>query len=90
MLALALPFTLVPLIKATSSQQLMGSFRNSPAVGLLSWAACSLIFSANLLLLLHWLFPDEDEEGDLLDMALSLASEKPLLVSPSAPPPGDP
>lgn len=82
-LALALPFTLVPLIKATSSKQLMGKLANSQTSSLLSWAACSIIFGANLLLLLHWLFPDEDDEGDIPDMAVALASEQPLRVRPS-------
>lgn len=82
-LAVALPFTLVPLIKATSSRQLMGAFRNSPTSELLSWAACSVIFLANLLLLLHWLFPDDDDGEDLLDVAVALATQRPLQARPS-------
>ena len=54
-LALQLPFTLVPLIKATSEPQLMGEFANPPIVQLLSWGATTLIFLGNLLFLFNML-----------------------------------
>jgi hypothetical protein len=56
-LALQLPFTLVPLIKATSSSQLMGEFSSSRWLAGASWAATALIFVANLTLFLLQLAP---------------------------------
>eukprot|EP01025_Chloroclados_australasicus_P029224 TRINITY_DN2913_c1_g1_i4.p1 TRINITY_DN2913_c1_g1~~TRINITY_DN2913_c1_g1_i4.p1 ORF type:complete len:912 (-),score=102.65 TRINITY_DN2913_c1_g1_i4:1496-4231(-) len=54
-LALQLPFTLIPLIKATSSRKLMGPFANTFLIQLLCWGSTVLIFSANLLLLVDLL-----------------------------------
>lgn len=51
-LALQLPVTLVPLIKATSSKAWMGPFRSSAALAATAWAALGLIFCANVTLLL--------------------------------------
>jgi hypothetical protein len=56
-LALQLPFTLVPLIKATSSSQLMGEYSSSRWLAAASWAATALIFVANLTLFLLQLAP---------------------------------
>lgn len=56
-LALQLPFTLVPLIKATSSSQLMGEYSSSRWLAGASWAATALIFVANLTLFLLQLAP---------------------------------
>jgi Mn2+/Fe2+ NRAMP family transporter len=56
-LALQLPFVLVPLIKATSSKQLMGPHRNSRLLAGAAWASCGLVFSANLGLFVSELWP---------------------------------
>jgi hypothetical protein len=56
-LALQLPFTLVPLIKATSSGQLMGEYSSSRLLAGASWAATGLIFVANLTLFVLQLAP---------------------------------
>lgn len=56
-LALQLPVTLVPLIKATSSSRLMGPYRSSVCVTATCWAATALIFSANLVLCINELMP---------------------------------
>ncbi|KAF8064691.1 nramp2 [Scenedesmus sp. PABB004] len=56
-LALQLPFTLIPLIKATSSARLMGSHRSSAALAAAAWAASALVFTANLLLFAAQLAP---------------------------------
>jgi hypothetical protein len=50
-LALQLPVTCIPLIKATSSRARMGTFKSSWALASAAWAALALIFTANLLLL---------------------------------------
>lgn len=72
-LALQLPFVLVPLIKATSSKQLMGPHRNSTLLAAGAWASCGLVFVANLGLFVSELWPgaalvphvepDGEEEG---------------------------
>lgn len=56
-LALQLPFVLVPLIKATSSKQLMGPHRNSTLLAAGAWASCGLVFVANLGLFVSELWP---------------------------------
>jgi hypothetical protein len=56
-LALQLPFVLVPLIKATSSKQLMGPHRNSTLLAVGAWASCGLVFVANLGLFVSELWP---------------------------------
>eukprot|EP00879_Flechtneria_rotunda_P013472 GHRR01014066.1.p1 GENE.GHRR01014066.1~~GHRR01014066.1.p1 ORF type:complete len:1200 (+),score=508.94 GHRR01014066.1:1255-4854(+) len=56
-LALQLPFTLVPLIKATSSKKLMGSHKNSVPLAVAAWAASGLVFLANLMLFVAELWP---------------------------------
>ncbi|WIA38911.1 hypothetical protein OEZ86_005064 [Tetradesmus obliquus] len=56
-LALQLPFTLVPLIKATSSARLMGPHRNSALVAAAAWASLGLVFVANLGLFVAELWP---------------------------------
>lgn len=60
-LALQLPFTLVPLIKATSSPALMGPFASSWLRSGAAWAASALVFAANLLMLLDMLRLDTPE-----------------------------
>lgn len=57
-LALQLPFTLIPLIKATSSHALMGTFASSRLHAASAWAASFLIFAANLAMLANWLRAD--------------------------------
>lgn len=56
-LALQLPFVLVPLIKATSSKRLMGPHRNSTLLAAAAWASCGLVFVANLGLFVSELWP---------------------------------
>ena len=56
-LAVQLPFTLIPLIKATSSDRIMGRFASSPFLSGLSWTCCGIIFAANLLMLGDMLLP---------------------------------
>mmetsp|Transcript_24937 Transcript_24937/g.69548 ORF Transcript_24937/g.69548 Transcript_24937/m.69548 type:complete len:890 (-) Transcript_24937:66-2735(-) len=56
-LALQLPFTLVPLIKITSSQIHMGPFANSRATQFAAWGATLLIFAANLVLCAELIWP---------------------------------
>lgn len=63
-LAIQLPFTLVPLIKSTSQKCLMGSFVNSPVIQLLSWGSTLLIFMANLMLLIQTVLPSESRALD--------------------------
>ena len=58
-LAIQLPFTLVPLIKATSDRALMGSFANSFAVQLMAWTSTLLIFLVNLMLVAEMVLPSE-------------------------------
>ena len=60
-LALQLPFTLIPLIKATSSRALMGEFASSWLRSGVAWAASGLVFAANLLMLLDMLRLDSPE-----------------------------
>lgn len=59
-LALQLPFTLIPLIKATSERKLMGRYTNSLAVQLLSWGSTVVIFLASLTLFVSLFLPDND------------------------------
>jgi hypothetical protein len=56
-LALQLPFVLVPLIKATSSKRLMGPHRNSTLLAAAAWGSCGLVFVANLGLFISELWP---------------------------------
>jgi len=56
-LALQLPFTLVPLIKATSSARLMGAFKNSRLTAIGAWGAGAAVFLANVLLFAAQLAP---------------------------------
>ena len=49
-LSLQLPFAVVPLVRFTSSAQLMGRFANSTAVKLSAWACAWLVIGANALL----------------------------------------
>jgi hypothetical protein len=56
-LALQLPFVLVPLIKATSSKRLMGPHRNSPLLAGAAWACLGLVFISNVGLFVSELWP---------------------------------
>jgi hypothetical protein len=56
-LALQLPFTLVPLIKATSSPRLMGPYKNSWLTAVGAWGAGAAVFLANVLLFATQLAP---------------------------------
>jgi hypothetical protein len=56
-LALQLPFTLIPLIKATSSRALMGAFASGWALAGLAWGAGAAVFLANLSLFVSQLMP---------------------------------
>jgi len=47
MLAFQLPFTIIPLIKFTSSSSIMGSFKNSYWIELISWMSIFLIMGFN-------------------------------------------
>ena len=58
-LAIQLPFSVIPLIKATSDSNLMGRFVNSATVQLCSWLATSLIFLANVLLFAAIILPSD-------------------------------
>jgi Natural resistance-associated macrophage protein len=60
-LALQLPFTLIPLIKGTSSKAMMGPFASSWLRSGTAWAASSLVSAANLLMLLDMLRLDAPE-----------------------------
>lgn len=60
-LALQLPFTLIPLIKATSHRGIMGTFASSTLRSGTAWAASFLVSAANLLLLLDMLRLDAPE-----------------------------
>lgn len=59
-LALQLPFTLIPLIKATSERKLMGQHKNHFFIQILSWGATALIFLASLFLCISMLLPSEE------------------------------
>lgn len=56
-LALQLPFTLIPLIKITSSRSHMGAYANSRVIQSTAWGAALLIFSANMLLCMEMIWP---------------------------------
>eukprot|EP00803_Ostreobium_quekettii_P002921 evm.model.scf_229.1 EVM.evm.TU.scf_229.1 scf_229:2594-9836(-) len=66
-LALQLPFTLVPLIKATSSSRLMGPFANGWNVQMFSWGATTLIFLANLMFLVSMMVLPEQQAYSAAD-----------------------
>ena len=63
-LALQLPFTLVPLIKITSSKSHMGAFANSRLVQAAAWGATLLIFAANLFLCMELIWPHSSGTDD--------------------------
>ncbi len=56
-LALQLPVTLVPLIKATSSRALMGPHASSRLLAGAAWCCAGLVFVANLGLFVTQLLP---------------------------------
>eukprot|EP00198_Chlamydomonas_reinhardtii_P011456 XP_001700793.1 predicted protein [Chlamydomonas reinhardtii] len=74
-LALQLPVTLVPLIKATSSRQLMGAHASSRLLAAAAWAAAGLVFIANLGLFVTQLLP----QAGLVQSAAASAAHKGLL-----------
>lgn len=71
-LALQLPVTLVPLIKATSSRQLMGAHASSRLLAAAAWAAAGLVFIANLGLFVTQLLP----QAGLVQSAAASAAHK--------------
>ncbi|EFJ44658.1 hypothetical protein VOLCADRAFT_106319 [Volvox carteri f. nagariensis] len=87
-LALQLPVTLVPLIKATSNRQLMGSHASSRLMAAAAWGATGLVFLANLMLFVTQMLPEVsrgrgilDKDGPLdawIDRVASLAYSDPL------------
>lgn len=56
-LALQLPFALIPLIKATSSRRLMGAHRNGAVGAAAAWASGAAVFAANVAMLAAQLAP---------------------------------
>ncbi|WP_088187502.1 Nramp family divalent metal transporter [Desulfosporosinus sp. FKA] len=50
-LSFALPFAIVPMLKITSRQDIMGSFVNKPLTKIVGWMITSLIIGLNLVLL---------------------------------------
>ncbi|GIL44393.1 hypothetical protein Vafri_1861, partial [Volvox africanus] len=86
--ALQLPVTLIPLIKATSSRQLMGCHASSRLTSVAAWAATGLVFFANLMLFMTQMLPQLssgkgilDKDGPLdawIDRVASLAYNDPL------------
>eukprot|EP00892_Ulva_mutabilis_P003201 jgi/Ulvmu1/12882/UM098_0070.1 len=61
-LAMQLPFTLIPLIKSTSSRAIMGAFASSWIRSLIAWAASFIVFTANLLMLVDMLWMESPEQ----------------------------
>lgn len=61
-LAMQLPFTLIPLIKSTSSRAIMGVFASSWMRSLIAWAASFVVFTANLLMLVDMLWMESPEQ----------------------------
>jgi hypothetical protein len=60
-LAMQLPFTLIPLIKATSSRSIMGSFASSWATSVTAWASSAAVSVANVLMILDMLWKEASE-----------------------------
>lgn len=60
-LALELPFTVVPLIKVTSSDAHMGEHRNSTVVKTVAWGTVALLFFLDIWLVSDMLFGDSDD-----------------------------
>ena len=61
-LAMQLPFTLIPLIKSTSSRAIMGVFASSWLRSMVAWAASFIVFTANLLMLVDMLWMESPEQ----------------------------
>ncbi|KAJ7548820.1 hypothetical protein O6H91_07G028500 [Diphasiastrum complanatum] len=62
-LALQLPFMVIPLIKATSSQACMSSNKSTVIVEFVAWIIVALAFILNLSLILNMLLAETDEWG---------------------------
>eukprot|EP00250_Pteridium_aquilinum_P000991 c11169_g1_i1 orf=486-4829(+) len=60
-LALQLPFAIVPLLKVTSSQAVMGSFRNSLLAESISWVCTGLIYIMNIWVAFDTFFGESEE-----------------------------
>lgn len=60
-LALQLPLAIVPLLKATSSQAVMGSSKNSLLVETISWICTGLIYVMNIWVAFDMFFGESDE-----------------------------
>ena len=63
MLAMQLPFTLIPLIKATSSRSIMGSFASSWVTSVTAWASSAAVSIANVLMILDMLWKEASESA---------------------------
>lgn len=61
-LAMQLPFTLIPLIKSTSSRAIMGVFASSRLRSSIAWAASFVVFVANMLMLVDMLWMETPEQ----------------------------
>lgn len=61
-LAMQLPFTLIPLIKSTSSHAIMGVFASSWLRSSIAWAASFVVFTANMLMLVDMLWMETSEQ----------------------------
>lgn len=62
-LAMQLPFTLIPLIKATSSHSIMGSFASSWVVSMTAWASSAAVSIANVLMILDVLWKEASQSA---------------------------
>jgi hypothetical protein len=62
-LAMQLPFTLIPLIKATSSKAIMGSFASSWVTSVSAWASSIAVSLANVLMVLDMLWNKASEQS---------------------------
>ena len=94
-LAMQLPFTLIPLIKATSSRSIMGSFASTWITSMTAWAASAAVSIANVLMILDMLWkeashsasdqsenPSQDGFVEWLHLALmSMMQYAPVFVS---------
>ena len=61
-LAMQLPFTLIPLIKSTSCRAIMGVFTSSLLRSSIAWAASFVVFVANMLMLVDMLWMETPEQ----------------------------
>ena len=71
-LSLQLPFAMIPLIRFTSDERIMGAFRSPPWMRRLAWAATAAICSLSVWLVLRTLSQAASEAGVLAPAGLSL------------------